>query len=103
MEKMYAAVRGVPKSAEHRAKLSAAKRGKPLSSEHKAKLSASLKGKTRRPLSKEVRARMSVERKGKGGDRKRTFWASLTPEQRSAIARKGHRTRTMKLTSHESD
>ena len=58
------AKRGVPRSAETKAKLSAAfigKRRAPFSDETRARMSASLRG---RPCSPETRAKMSEKRKG---------------------------------------
>lgn len=66
-------LKGLIRTAEHRAKISAAKQGQCHTPEAKAKMSAASKGRTATP---ETRAKLSAIRKGK----------SHTPEHRAKIA-----------------
>lgn len=74
-KRMAEKLRGRPKSAEHRAKLSASKKGRRWTAERRAKTSAALKGKPkpwlqgkkRKPHSAETRAKISASNKGRIG------------------------------------
>lgn len=93
--------KGVPKSPEHRAKISAALVGKTKSSDHRAKISASLKG---NPLSPErvanMRGRtMPPEQRAKIAESMRKRWES--PDYQRAVSeglrRERHDRATIKL------
>lgn len=63
--KIRAALKGKPKTAEHRARVSAGQRGRVTSLETRRKLSAAQKARVRRPVTRETRVRISRAKGGK--------------------------------------
>lgn len=93
-------------SEQHKAKISAGNKGKPKSAEHNAKVSAALKGRSDIGMygkrhSEETKAKIRAKALARGtspdeAERLKNYSANLTPEQRSAIARKAWDTKRRK-------
>jgi len=96
---------GSTHSKEHRARISRALKGKPKSAEHNAKVSAALKGRpgvrrgyTNSPEMREKQRAAAIGRLHTAETREKIvrFYATLTPEQRSARAHKAWKTKRLK-------
>ena len=75
-EQLSTATKGIPKSAEHKKKLS-----KPKSAEHKKKLSEARKGKTGYKHSAETRKKISISNSGKKMPPKTEEWSTAHSEK----------------------
>lgn len=81
------------RSFQVRAVLSAVASARTYSAETREKIGAAHRGKKRGPMPQQVKDKLSAANKGRGREHRIRFWAALSPEERSQIAKKGHETR----------